>query len=205
MKRNLVGLASLAAMTAAFALLAWAGPGEVERVFAEIIRDSHRPRAPVKQHRLSESDVNAYVALRLREEDPPGVEQILLGLREKDRIDTRMLVDVDELGLADQPGAAGWLASLMSGLQRLEFEGRLTSGDGIASYQIQSVRLNGIPIPVVLVESLLDSWGKRLQPPIDFSRPFALPYKIREIRIGQSQVTIRTGTDQGSDPGRPGV
>ncbi len=179
-------------VTAVLALgLLAAGTNEVDRVVTEIVTDSYDTDAPPKQHRLSEDELNAWVALQLREQRPPGLQELLVKLRPDDRLGALMTIDLDEAGVS---GGSSWLMSMLTGRQDVEFEGHLQSSEGRARYQIERVRINGYPVPVSLVESLLSRWGQGMEPPIDFREPFELPYQIQQIRIDTGVVTIHTGS-----------
>ncbi len=197
MKTRIVGWAFFTAAMAASILLGWADVEKVQRVLAEIGSDSLLADPPAREHRLTEADLNAYIALELRQKRPPGIQEMSVRLLGQGRLGTFMKIDPNQLGLKNAAGLKAWLSILMSGTQDLEFEGVLTSGQGKARYQIERVQLNGYPVPAALVEALLQSWGRSLEPPIDFSEPFDLPHPIQQIDIDPGQVTIHTGGPAG--------
>ncbi len=75
---------------------------------------------------------------------------------------------------------------------KVEIAGELTVEDGVGTYQVKSMLLNGTTVPAALIQTVLTSFGRSQDPPFDPTQPFQMPYCIKTVQIEAGQVTIQT-------------
>ena len=139
----------------------------------------------------------------------PGIEPgIALGLPPPDRRIPRPAVP------ARTPGSRTWSASpgviaadtkitlpagstgnalvdaLVSGTHNLHIGGKLAAAKGIGKFDLQSVSVDGIPVPNILIDTLIQKYAKPKYPDVDLKEPFEMPWGIQAIDIGQHKATI---------------
>ena len=70
--------------------------------------------------------------------------------------------------------------------------GRARSGAGIASFDVESVTVGGIAMPVKVLEEILRFYtqGRRRFQGMDWTGPIRLPYRIREIRLSPGLAVV---------------
>ncbi|MGH9338826.1 MAG: hypothetical protein ACRD1R_04365 [Acidobacteriota bacterium] len=164
---------------------------KVEQLLYELEVNGGNGSRAGKTYLLTQPDLNAFLAARLREEDRKGVEDIKVELRDGSFI-TRVLLNMDELEVEGNSMALGLFQALLSGKQNLEVEGELTARDGKGSYRVLSARMNNISVPATLVNTLLSTAGKNQEPPFDPTEPFEMPYGIKTVKVQTGRVTIST-------------
>ena len=103
---------------------------------------------------------------------------------------------MDQIDLGESSLTAVLMRSLFSGEQTLEVEGQLEARNGQGEYTAQRAKLNGMPVPLALLNTLLKTLGDRVEPPFDATRPFPLPYGIDSIQIKARQATLKTGNGE---------
>lgn len=186
------GLTQLAAIqTAVVNDTVQARAERVETVFEEIESDHWNGNPAPKSHRIEEADLNAFLDREVQLQAPRGVERLTVDLKSSNVFVTFLTIDMDEVELSESM-AAGVMATLFGGKQKLDVEGRLKTADGVGSYEVLGARLNGFPLPAAVVASLLRAVGNNLEPPFDPTEPFALTHGIRRVEIKADQAIIYT-------------
>ncbi len=132
---------------------------------------------------LSEGELAAYLNTTLRAQ-VRELQDISVRL-ERDRLTGSALVDFEQLrGKLPPLGPFNPLA-LLSGRVPSEFSGRLQSADGFATFELESLQLGPITVPLALVEQAVASGTKSAERPegVDIHAPFRLPYQVRRVRL----------------------
>ena len=57
-------------------------------------------------------------------------------------------------------------------------------------FDLDDVKVDGIPVPKVLIQTLVEKYVKPKYPEVDLKAPFDLPWGIRAIDIGQGRARI---------------
>jgi len=140
---------------------------------------------------LTESDLNAFLAAKIKERPRKDVEGLRIEMKEA-IFTTFLLVDFDQVEIKGDSMTASLLKALLRGKQTIEFDGRLKTENGKGTYEVERATLNGMPLPPSLVNSILSSVGRRQDPPFDPIEPFDLPYAIKTVKVSPGKATLET-------------
>jgi hypothetical protein len=187
---------ALAALVVAFQLVPPA-PAQGETAADSMARkiDDLRERylkgaSSEKDFRLSEVEVNAYLAERVVEQLPQGVEGLWVRftrgrLRGGGRVDLASLRD-------RVPGA---LALLLSGVVPVELTATLQAEGGTGRVDVQRVLLAGVEVPRTLLQQIVTHYSRTASRPggVRLEDPFDLPYGVKSARIHDGEILIRQG------------
>ena len=163
----------------------------VERLFQQLETQSKSPESPPETYVLSEDDLNAFLAFRLRKYDPKGVESVSVVFRQ-DRLLVRADVDLSKIVSNRKAPEAGLLAALLGGRHQVEVDGVLEVENGRGQYRLVGLSLDGVPFPPMLLDSLMDRLIEATQLSDDPRNPFTMPYGIKAVTISPGRATIRT-------------
>ena len=101
-------------------------------------------------------------------------------------------VNMDELEMGQQDFAVLLFLQMIGSRPKVEIAGELIVEDGVGTYQVKSMLLNGTTVPAALLQTVLTSFGRSHEPPFDPSQPFEMPYRIKTVKIEAGQLTIHT-------------
>jgi hypothetical protein len=133
---------------------------------------------------LSESELESYALFALRERLPIQVDSIDLHLGEGSiGSNTRLTFT------STATGNPIW-DSLANGTHDLFIKGRLVGEDGRGKFDLEEARIDGIPVPAVLIHVLFDTYVTPEYPQADIKAPFDLPLGIQQIRIVSGKATV---------------
>ncbi|HEX5000001.1 MAG TPA: hypothetical protein VFY29_17400 [Terriglobia bacterium] len=138
---------------------------------------------PTEEIQVSESELASYVMHSLREQIPVQVEAFKVQL-------TAGAVGADaELNIAEPTGAA-LVDALVGGRHSLFVKGKLSGAERRGRFELDEVRVDGIPVPKVLVETLFTKYVKPRYPYADLKEPFDLPWGIERLTIEPKKAHI---------------
>ena len=80
--------------------------------------------------------------------------------------------------------------ALIGGTHNLSVKGKLVGHDGRGKFDLQEVHVDGIPVPAILIQTLINKYVKPKYPEVDLKEPFDLPYGIEEIKLDPGKATI---------------
>lgn len=163
---------------------------EIERYGA---RGAARPFQPDGPRRtvLTEAETNAYLRLRIPSELPPGMVDPYISALGGGRVSARAILDLD----AVRRGAAKAtldLTMLLTGRLPVAASGILRTRSGMATFELESASIAGIPIPKSLLQLVVTHYSRSAEFPngISLDAQFALRSGIREIDIQNRQAVI---------------
>jgi len=165
----------------------------VEKMLGELeARENAKEKDKEKRtYILTESDLNAFLAARIKERPRKDVESLRIEM--KDAFFTTFLkVDLDQVDIKGDSMTKSLLKALLRGKQTIEFDGRLKSDNGKGTYEVERATLNGMPLPPSLVNSILSAVGRQQDPPFDPTEPFDLPYGIKTVKVSPGKATLET-------------
>ncbi|GAB4244968.1 MAG: hypothetical protein Kow00109_20940 [Acidobacteriota bacterium] len=137
---------------------------------------------------VREADLNAWVAIVAESRPELGVKQTRVELLGDDRLRAAAEVDMDQVKLEGL--SVQLFRTVLSGVQRLEVEGRLECSDGQARYVLERASLNGVALPAWLATQVLSYLSSHHSGGVDVTEPFDLPYGIRDVSIVPGKVVI---------------
>ena len=133
---------------------------------------------------VSEAELESYVMLDLKKQIPFPMDSIRVHL-------TPGFVAADSR-LTIPPGSTGNILTdaLVGGSHNFYVKGKLTGMNGVGKFDIQDVTVDGIPVPVILVDTLVRKYAKPKHPEVDIRAPFELPWGIDAVEVGQGKGTV---------------
>jgi len=128
-----------------------------------------------------EEEINAYFSERRLPKMPEGVKSVRFELKPANVV-AHTTVDFDELRRDRQIKNA--LLSIFTGVHECEVEATVSSaGPGVVRVQVQSVKMDGITIPLMAVDLFIDRFVNPKYPQVGLDREYRLPARIESAVI----------------------
>ena len=139
--------------------------------------------------RLSELEANSYVTYELADSIPAGVSDIVLQFT-PGRISGSSVMDFDKLkeGLQTQPHPVAMF--LLRGVHTVGVEGSASGINGTGQFQLERVLLDGVELPQMVVDYMIEQYLRPRFPNAAINRPFVLPFSIDGFRPGTQSLTL---------------
>jgi hypothetical protein len=176
------------------------GDGRALRRDAELLKQkvaaitlhAEHPSRQSRRTTVTENEVNAYLAYEALDRLPAGVVEPAVRILGTGRLSGRAVVDLD--AVRKQRNSASLLdpTSYLSGRLPITATGVLTTTNGVGRFALESASLSSVPIPKFLLQEIVSYYSKTADLPGGFSLDdsFALPARIREIRVERGQAII---------------
>tara|TARA_B100001123_G_scaffold312815_1_gene349895 strand:- start:1498 stop:2313 length:816 start_codon:yes stop_codon:yes gene_type:complete len=140
---------------------------------------------------LEEDEINAYLAQQGVPLLPEGLTQPELTIGDDDRVDAAVVVDLDRIR---ESRSRSWLDPLqyLGGLLPITASGRVRSADGLAHLEIDSVAIDGVPVPISVLRELVQHYTRTLDHPSGtrIDEPLPLPYGIVGLRLAPGRAVV---------------
>ena len=160
------------------------------RQFAEALAaivDNAAPDGAPRTITVTEPGINAYLRFQGADLLPPAVGDPEIRLLGSGRLSARARIDLDRLRTERQRGPLDPLRYL-GGQVEVVAVGALRTSDHVGQFEIESLHVESVPVPVVLLVEVLrthrDSGG------FDLTEPFWLPYDIEELRVESAHAIV---------------
>jgi hypothetical protein len=162
------------------------------RKLAQITENSGVPRAKNERSTtITEPEVNSYLRYHAASEIPAGVTDPYVTIVGDGKLEGRATVDLDAVR---QQKKRGWSDPLgyVSGKLPIQATGRLQTEDGVGRFTLDSATIGSVPVPKVVLQEVVSYYTRRPDNPsgVSLDDPFALPARIREIRVGTGQAVV---------------
>jgi len=140
---------------------------------------------------VNEAEVNAYLRLKAVAQLPKGVVDPSVTAPGAGRLSGSAIVDLDAVRKSRERGLFD-PAQLLTGRVPVTVTGLLRTRAGIATFELESASVSGIPIPKSLLQELVTYYSRSAEHPdgISLDAQFALPAGIREIAIQAHQAIV---------------
>jgi hypothetical protein len=133
---------------------------------------------------VTEADLESYILHVLKKDIPAQVDSFDVQLTDGAiAADTRMTFGAT-------PTSNPLVDVLISGTHRLFLKGQLSAVGGMGRFTLVEARVDGIPVPVVLIETLIDKYVKPRYPQVKLNEPFTVPWGIDELTISSGRARI---------------
>jgi hypothetical protein len=139
--------------------------------------------------RLSEEEINSYLALELKAKFHPCLTSLQFTLSEK-RLSGTAGIDFDNLGMSASKTITKMLAHLFSGKHRLIVAGTLLAEAGKGSLQLEEARFDGSLLPNFMVSEIVTAVGRKQRPPFDPLQPSQMPYSIEKVDVHAGYIIV---------------
>jgi hypothetical protein len=153
----------------------------------DTVKKAHenKDRAPSADRvEVSEAEMESYVLYSLREKIPAQLDSIDVQLgTETIAADTQLTFNSNSTGnpLVD---------TLIGGTHNLFVKGKLVGDQGAGKFDLEEIRVDGIPVPKVLIETLFNKYVKPKYPDADLKEPFELPWGIEQLKLEPTKATV---------------
>lgn len=141
---------------------------------------------------VSEREVNSYLVYEAGAQMPVGLAEPRIGILGDGRLVGTALVDLDAVKAHRK--ASGWLDpfSYLSGRMPVAVSGRLSTGGGLARFDLESARISGIPIPKTLIQEIVAFYSRTPTTPhgVSLDDTFVLPARIRRIDVRRGEAVV---------------
>jgi len=152
----------------------------------EAIKAAHAggKAGPRQTIEVSEVELESYVLFYLRQDIPARVDSFDVQLTEGAvAADTKLTFAPDTTG-------NGVVDLLISGTHNLFVKGKLAASGKQGKFELEEVKVDGIPVPNLLIEALITKYVKPKYPDVDLNAPFEMPWGIESLVITPGKTTI---------------
>ncbi len=178
---------------AAFALLAQAArhtPAylSMDKKIAVIETNSSNPPAQPQTTTITQDELNAYLTeggITV----PKGLSNVKVEFS-PGTVHASSQVDFDQLSEGHNGGGNPIFSALFSGTHDVEADGQASGTNGQGTVTIETVKLDGVPIPKSALQYLIQHYVKPKYPNAGITSTFNLPEKIETATVQQSQVAL---------------
>ena len=139
--------------------------------------------------RLSQDEVNSFLALELSSKYSPGLKSLLFTFEEA-KLQGEAVIDFDILGMRASKLISKLMAMMLSGTHRLNVRGKLISKSGKANFQLEEARFDNTALPNFIVEEIITAVGRKQRPPFDPVQPSQMPYHIDRVEVHPGYIRI---------------
>ena len=159
-------------------------------IFETLSARSAEPAVSGPTYRISESELNSYLSSLMEKENIAGLEAFFVRLSEG-AFTTYAIINVDSIPRKDKDTATRLLMeTLLAGKQHISAEGTLTAHNGLGEYILTAAHMDQATLPAGIINVLIRTIGAKQTPPFDITKPFRLPFRIREARIAGGYLEI---------------
>jgi hypothetical protein len=141
------------------------------------------PRDP-EQMEVSDLELESYVLFSLKEQIPARVDSFDVQLtRDTVAADTR-------LTFASNSTRNPVIDALIAGTHDVFLKGKFSARDGMGKFDLEQVRVDGIPVPKSVIQALVERYVNPKHPDVDLNSPFEMPWGIENLTIRQDKASI---------------
>ena len=142
----------------------------------------HKPGSSRVQ--VSEAELESYLIYSLQDDIPAKVDSAKVDLAQ----DT---VGLDaQLTFASNATGNPMVDALVGGTHNLLFRGKLVAEHARGKFDLQEVRVDGIPVPNIFIQTLFKKYVKPKYPEADLNEPFDMPWGIEELKIQPGKAIV---------------
>jgi hypothetical protein len=144
-----------------------------------------RPSDAVVTIEASEIELESFVLFAMKDDIPAQVDQVDV------EIEPGLVSAQTQLTfVAEGVGGNPILDFLIGGTHTFFIQGRLEAEGGRGKFDLRSVRVDGFPVPTLIIEALVGRYVTPKYPKVDLSKPFEVPWGIEEIVLTPNIATI---------------
>jgi hypothetical protein len=142
-------------------------------------------RAPgASRVEISEIELESYMLFELKRDIPAQMDSFDV------QLEPGTVAAQTQLTFAPDATGNPIVDVVVSGTHDLFVKGALKGSQGRGKFDLLEVRVDGIPVPMVLMQSLFDRYVKPKYPDADLKEPFDLPWGIEELILEKGKTTV---------------
>src|SRR5205085_7226500 len=131
-----------------------------------------------------EAELESYLLYSLKDDIPAQIDTAEVQLAaDTISLDTQITFASNATGNA-------MVDALVGGTHNLFLKGKLIGRQSRGKFDLLEVRVDGIPVPIVLIQTLLKKYVKPKYPDVDLNAPFDLPWGIEELKLDSGKATV---------------
>jgi hypothetical protein len=143
--------------------------------------------------RLTEQEVNAYLAFDAKQYLPAGLTEPRVTVLPDLTLSGTATVDLD--AVRQQRQSRGWLdpLSYLGGKVPVAVIGRLDATGGLVRFALGSAKVGGVPVPKMVIQELVTFYTRTESNPrgLNLDDPYPLPARIRQIDVRPGEALVR--------------
>jgi hypothetical protein len=133
---------------------------------------------------LYESELESYLMYSLKDDIPAQVDSARVQLNhDLVALDTQITFPANATGNTV-------VDTLMGGTHNLSLKGGFVAKESRGKFDLKEVRVDGIPVPNVLIQALIKKYVNPKYPEVDLNEPFDMPWGIEELKIEQGKANV---------------
>ena len=133
---------------------------------------------------LVSAELESYLLYSLKEDIPAQVDSAEVRLAQDSvSLDTQITFS---------SGATGnpVFDALLGGTHSLFLKAKLTAQESQGKFDLQEVRVDGIPVPNVLIQALIKRYVTPKYPQVDLNEPFEMPWGVEELKLEDGKAIV---------------
>jgi hypothetical protein len=139
--------------------------------------------------KLSENEINSYLALDLGSRYHPCLKSLVMAF-EENRLKTTATIDFDLLGVTSSKLLPKLISLMFSGVHTIATEGQLVTNEGKAHFKMNQALFDGSALPKPLIEEIISAVGRKQNPPFDPLQPSKMPYEINKVDVHPGYIIV---------------
>ena len=137
-----------------------------------------------KRLEVFEAELESYLLYSLKDDIPAQV----------DSADVQIGPDVvaldTQITFASNATGNTVVDALMGGTHNLFVKGQFIGHQGRGKFDLREVRVDGIPVPNVLIQALIKKYVNPKYPEVDLNQPFDMPWGIEELKLELGKANV---------------
>jgi hypothetical protein len=126
---------------------------------------------------VSEAELESYLLYSLKDDIPAQIDSAKVQL-----VPDTISLDAQLTFVSNATGNPV-VDALVGGTHNLFFKGKLVAENARGKFDLQEIRVDGIPVPNIFIQTLFKKYVKPKYPDADLSEPFDMPWGIQELKI----------------------
>jgi hypothetical protein len=142
-------------------------------------------RAPAASRvEISEVELESYMLFNLKQDIPAQMDSFDV------QLEPGTVGAQTQLTFSSDATGNPLIDAVVGGTHDLFVKGSLQGVQGRGKFDLIEVRVDGIPVPKVLIQSLFDKYVKPKYPDADLKEPFDLPWGIEELTLQAGKAIV---------------
>jgi hypothetical protein len=143
-----------------------------------------RHKSGSKRVELSEAELESYLLYSLKDDIPAQIDSAEIQL-------TTDTISLDtQITFASNATGNAMVDALVGGTHSLFLKGKLTGQQSNGKFDLKEIRVDGIPVPTILIQTLFKKYVKPKYPDADLNEPFDLPWGIEELKLEPGKAVV---------------
>ncbi len=133
---------------------------------------------------VTEAELESYLIYSLQEDIPAKIDSAAIQLgTDTISLDTQLTFTSNATGNPVVDAVVG-------GTHNLFFKGKLVAHEARGKFDLQEIRVDGIPVPNIFIQTLFKKYVKPKYPDADLNEPFDMPWGIEELKLEPGKATV---------------